>query len=74
MQSGAFWYTISRNVRVCAMNSSRLDDFSNINRNDNNTFFFGGGGNLAFWGGEFYPSNTLDRTLQVENGVDIPNW
>ena len=34
------------------MNSSRLDDFSNINRNDNNTFFFGGGGGTWHFGGE----------------------
>ena len=26
-------------------------------------FFFLGGGSWAFWGGSFYPSNTLDRTL-----------
>ena len=26
------------------------------------TIFFWGGG-WAFWGGSFYPSNTLDRTL-----------
>ena len=26
-------------------------------------FFWGGGGSWAFWGGSFYPSNTLDRTL-----------
>ena len=26
-------------------------------------FFGGGGGSRAFWGGSFYPSNTLDRTL-----------
>ena len=33
--------------------------------NDNNTFFGGGEGEVGhFWGGSFYPSNTLDRTLQ----------
>ena len=39
------------------MNSSRLDDFSNINRNDNNTFFFwgGGGGELGILGGRILP-------------------
>ena len=30
MQSGAFWDTIVRNVTVCALTSSRLDDFSDI--------------------------------------------
>ena len=27
------------------------------------TILFGGGGSRAFWGGSFFPSNTLDRTL-----------
>ena len=30
MQSGAFWDTILRNVTVCALTSSRLDDFFDI--------------------------------------------
>ena len=30
MQSGAFWATILRNVTVCALTSSRRDDFSDI--------------------------------------------
>ena len=36
-------------------------------------FFFGGGGKLAwaFGGGSFYHSNTLDRTLTV-NELKIP--
>ena len=36
---------------------------------DNNIFFGGGGGSRAFWGGSFYPSNTLDRTLDYINVV-----
>ena len=47
--------TILRNVTVCALTSSRLDDFSDIVYcTDDN----------IFWGGSFYPSNILDRTLQ----------
>ena len=39
--------------------------------NNNNTFLRGGGWTLGiFWGGSFYPSNTLDRTLQA--GVRPP--
>ena len=52
---------------MCALTSSRLDDFSDIVTyvycNDNNTFL-GGVEVRYFGGGDFYPSNTLDRTLQ----------
>ena len=54
--------TILRNVTVCALTSSRLDDFSDmVYRTDDNIFW--GEGLSAFLGGSFYPSNTLDRTL-----------
>ena len=56
-------YTILRNVAVCALTSSRLMIFPIlllIFCNDNNIF---GGKAGHFWGGSFYPSNTLDRTL-----------
>ena len=53
MQSGAFLRHILRNVTVCALTSSLLDDSSN-------TVSWEAG---HFWGGSFYPSNTLDRTL-----------
>ena len=61
MQYGAFWDTILRNVTVCALTSSRLDDFFDIV-----TYilywwqYFWGGS----WGGSFYPSNTLGRTMK----------
>ena len=44
MQSVAFWETILRNGTVCALTSSRLDDFSDIVTYDNNIFGGGGGG------------------------------
>ena len=50
--------TILRNATVCALTSSRLDDFSDIVYCTDDNIFFGGGGN-------FYPSNTLDRTLPL---------
>ena len=53
---------------MCALTSSRLDDFSDIVTyvycNDNNTFWGGWKLGIFFGGGNFYPSNTLDRTLQ----------
>ena len=54
---------------MCALTSSHLDDFSDIVTyvycNDNNTFWGGGGVEVRYFGGgDFYPSNTLDRTLQ----------
>ena len=67
MQSGTFWDTISRNVIMCALTSSRLDDFSDIVTYAycNDKILFGGGWKLGILGGgDFYPSNTLDRTLQ----------
>ena len=68
-QSGTFWNTISRNVTMCALTSSRLDDFSDIVTYVSTVMitilFLVGRGKLGiFWGGSFYPSNTLDRTLQ----------
>ena len=67
-QSGTFWDTISRNVTVCALISSRLDDFSDIVTYVITVMitilFLGGEGEVGhFLGGSFYPSNTLDRTL-----------
>ena len=57
-----------RNVTVCALTSSRLDDFS-----DNSylytvmiTTFLGG--SWAFWGGSFYPSNTVDSIPCQKSG------
>ena len=43
MQSGAFWDTILGKVTVCALTSSRLDDFFDIVTygNDNNIFLGG---------------------------------
>ena len=67
MQSGTFWDTISRNVTMCAPTSSRLDDFSDVVTYVSTvmiTILFLGGGE------DFYPSNTLDRTLQ--GGVRPP--
>ena len=60
MQSGTFWDTSSRNVTMCALTSSRLDDFSDIVTyvycNDNNTFLGGGGWKLGIFGeGTFTP-------------------
>ena len=54
---------------MCVLTSSHLDDFSDIVTyvycNDNNTFWGGGGVEVRYFGGgDFYPSNTLDRTLQ----------
>ena len=69
MQSGAFWATILRNVTVCALTSSRRDDFSDVVIYIVIiTIFFSG--NLGIWGGEgsFYPSNTLHRTLNPKKG------
>ena len=47
----------------CALSLSHLDDFSDIATycNDNNIFW--GGGKLGILGGSFYPSKTLDGTL-----------
>ena len=50
--------TILRNVTVCALTSSRLDDFSDIVYCTDDNIFWGGG--------NFYPSNTLDRTLPLQ--------
>ena len=55
---------------MCALTSTHLNDFSEIVTYILyvmiTVFFFGGGGGLGgsweFWGGSFYPSNTLDRT------------
>ena len=63
MQSVAFWETILRNGTVCALTSSRLDDFSDIVTYDNNIFGGGGGKRGLLEGWRFYPSNTLDKTL-----------
>ena len=64
MQSGAFWGTILRNVTVCALTSSRLDDFSDIvNLYTVRIKILFGGSWAFFWGESFYHSNTLDRTL-----------
>ena len=53
---------------MCALTSSRLDDFSDIVTYVSTVMitilFFGGRGIRHFFGGDFYPSNTLDRTLQ----------
>ena len=50
MQSGAFWATILRNVTVCALTSSRRDDFSDVVIYIVIiTIFFSG--NLGIWGG-----------------------
>ena len=50
---------------MCALTSSRLDDFSDIVTyiycNDNN--IFGGRGEAGHFRGELLPSNTLDKTL-----------
>ena len=44
---------------MCALTSSRLDDFSEI------VTYAYCNDKILFWGGgDFYPSNTLDRTLQ----------
>ena len=59
MQSGAFWDTILRNVRVCALTSSRLDDFfwySYLYTVMITIFFLGGGGS-------FCSSNTLPNKI-----------
>ena len=71
MQSGAFWDTILRNVTVCALTSSRLDDLFGYNylytvmieiffggREESWAFFF-----LGWGGGGFYPSNTLPNNI-----------
>ena len=54
---------------MCALTSSRLDDFSDIVTyaycNDKILFLGGGGVEVRYFGGgDFYPTNTLDRTLQ----------
>ena len=52
---------------MCALTSSRLDDFSDIVTYAycNDKILFGGGVEVRYFGGgDFYPSNTLDRTLQ----------
>ena len=64
MQSGAFWDTILRNVTVCALTSSRLDDFFDIVTYILYWWQYFWGGSWAFWGRNVYPSNTLDRTLK----------
>ena len=64
MQSGAFWDTILRNVTVCALTSSRLDDFFDILTYILYWWQYFWGGSWAFWGRSVYPSNTLDRTLK----------
>ena len=52
---------------MCAPTSSRLDDFSDVVTYVSTVMIT----ILFFWGGEdFYPSNTLDRTLQ--GGVRPP--
>ena len=43
MQSGAFWDTILRNVTACALTSSRLDDFSDMDTVMITIFFWGEG-------------------------------
>ena len=53
---------------MCALISSRLDDFSDIVTYVITVMitilFLGGEGEVGhFFGGSFYPSNTLDRTL-----------
>ena len=54
MQSGAFWDTILRNVTVCALTSSRLDDFfwyRYLYTVMIEIFFGGRGESWAFFGG-----------------------
>ena len=78
MQSGAFWDTILRNGTVCALTSSRLDDFFPYSYLYTvlMTIFFEG--KLGILGGSLYPSNTLDRTLkrvQFPQGcLGKPTW
>ena len=71
MQSGAFWDTILRNGTVCALTSSRLDDFFRYSYLYTVLM-------TIFLGGSFYPSNTLDRTLkrvQFPQGcLGKPTW
>ena len=57
--------TILRNVTLSALTSSRLDDFFDIVTYAVmiTIYFFFGGEAGHFWGGSFYPSNTLGRTL-----------
>ena len=64
MQSVAFWETILRNGTVCALTSSRLDDFSDIVTYDNNIFGGGGGGKRGLLEGwRLYPTNTQEKNL-----------
>ena len=54
MQWGTFWDTISRNVTVCALTSSRLDDIFDIVTYVSIvmiTILFWGGGKLGILGG-----------------------
>ena len=57
---------------MCALTSSRLDDFSDIVTYVSTVMitilFLVGRGKLSiFLGGSFYPSNTLDKTLRMKN-------
>ena len=75
MQSGAFWATILRNVTVCALTSSRRDDFSDVVIYIVIiTIFFSG--NLGIWGGAREASTpqipyTEPWTLKKEKGIAI---
>ena len=57
-----------------ALTLSRLDDFfqySYLYSVMITIYFFGGGGELGiFWGGNFYPLNTLERTLDGRSLLD----
>ena len=77
MQSGAFWATILRNVTVCALTSSRRDDFSDVVIYIVIiTIFFSG--NLGIWGGGGAREASTPQipytetwTLKKEKGIAI---
>ena len=72
MRWDAIWRfcdTILRNVTVCALTSSRLDDFSHIV-----TYILKWiGAVVRGGGGSFYPSNTLERTLPAIGNLSLSN-
>ena len=63
-----FWDTILSNVTLCALTSSRLDDFSHIV-----TYILKWIGGIVGGGGSFYPSNTLERTLPAIGNLSLSN-
>ena len=74
MQSGAFWDTVLRNVTLCALTSSHLDDFSDIVTyiwNDSNILFWGGGG-----AGKLLPLKYqwMSQYLSWLWGLNIGDW